>query len=86
MKKFNVDKMHPCKTVYIGNGREILTLYKNLKSHITNAVFDRWENNESPDISIIGMQGIEFYYMRKILHIRVMNKNETSDFQWARKK
>lgn len=86
MKRFNIDKMHSCETVYyIGNGREILSLYKNLKSHITNAVFDKWENNELPNIEAISMQGIEFYYTQKILHIRVMSNNETADFLWARK-
>lgn len=88
MKRFIIDEMLPCETtyietVYVGTGREILSLYKGLIKH-TNRVTDKY-NNGLPYVDINGIQGIELclaqeYSIYWTPRFRVMSKNETSKF------
>jgi hypothetical protein len=73
------------ETVYIGSGREILSLYKGLMKH-TERVCNKWEdNNNLPHVDIKGVQGIELYLAQEYSiswtpRVRIMGKNEAARF------
>ena len=90
MKRFNIDKINPSETiytetVYIGKGREILTLYKEIMQH-TERVCNKWEdNNGLPHVDTKGVQGLALYLAQEYSthwtpRIRIMSKNEASFF------
>lgn len=90
MKKFEIQKMEMCEsiyteTVYVGTGREVLNLYKNLMKH-TNKISCKYDNNNGlPFVDTKGVQGIELYLdLEGTIYwhprIRIMSKNETSHF------
>lgn len=90
MKKFEIETMQINETIYtesvfVGTGREILNLYKNLMKH-TERVCNKWENNNGlPYVDIRGIQGIELYLTQEYSinwtpRIRIMGKNETAKF------
>lgn len=90
MKRFEIDAMQINETiytesVYMGTGREILNLYKNLMKH-TERVCNKWENNNGlPNVDINGVQGIELYLAQEYStswtpRVRIMGKNETAKF------
>lgn len=90
MRKFEIEAMQINDTmytesVYVGSGREILSLYKAIMKH-TERVCNEWEeNNGLPYVDINGVQGIELYLdLESTIYwhprIRIMGKNETAKF------
>ena len=90
MKKFSIETMQVneiiyTETVYVGSGREILSLYKNIMKH-TERVCNKWEeNNGLPFVDTKGVQGIELYLAQEYSiswtpRVRIMGKNETAKF------
>lgn len=90
MKKFEINETEIneiiyTEMVYIGTGREILSLYKSLMKH-TERVCNKWEeNNGLPYVDVRGIQGIELYLAQEYStswtpRVRIMGKNETAKF------
>lgn len=90
MKKFEINEMQVneiiyTEAIYVGSGREILSLYKAIMKH-TERVCNEWEgNNGLPFVDTKGVQGIELYLAQEYStswtpRIRIMGKNETAKF------
>lgn len=90
MKRFEIETMETneiiyTEAIYVGTGREILSLYKSIMKH-TERVCNKWEeNNGLPYVDTKGVQGIELYLAQEYSttwtpRIRVMGKNEVAHF------